>query len=313
MRYAMEDTKNSEFCYMEYLTYLLITKKSVIFERNVYRSENPPYFDVDFIPPSDPSYETLAKILDFEDIRGDNYFGPPLVPLIFRSIDKDKPEFSLNEIIQYVNNTLIMHEHIFLEIGLPRLTLDGRPFFSRTNPSSPWNRINYTPKTLDIESIFWEYSWIGTDMRDEIVRMEMSNLDRRFPSWYYIVDAVRNHNEGFYSYAIILCGIALETTITPILKQWVVDNLFIKDDSLIAQFLQDMGVPFKLNLFIKIGEKKAFKDIAETEKKQIFQELKGMNTIRNNVIHSGYQAKLSESEKSIIAVGNLMTKMLKNE
>lgn len=105
-----------------------------------------------------------------------------------------------------------------------------------------------------------------------------------------LVDAYHAIYESRYSEAVINCLTAVETHTFPILKEWLKDKFLNKSEKNAENVLMDMSSATKFELL--------FGSIS-TEflggRAKLLEELKGINRLRNEIIHKAKRATKSEA------------------
>ena len=110
-----------------------------------------------------------------------------------------------------------------------------------------------------------------------------------------LVDAYHAIYENRYSEAVINCLTAVETHIFPILKEWLKDKFFNQSGNNAEDVLIDMSAATKFELLFGSISAEFLRGRAK-----LLEELKGINKLRNDIIHKAKRATKNEALQILI-------------
>jgi hypothetical protein len=109
-----------------------------------------------------------------------------------------------------------------------------------------------------------------------------------------LVDANHAIFEGRYSEAIINCLTAIETHIFPILSEWLKNSFLNKSEKNAENLLIDLTSGSKLELLFGTVKSEYLK-----HHPKLLEDLKGINRLRNNIVHKGTRASKAEATNAL--------------
>lgn len=116
-----------------------------------------------------------------------------------------------------------------------------------------------------------------------------------------LVNAYHAIYEARYNESIINCLTAIEARTFPLLTKWLTQQLFSKGEKKAEEILIDLSSASKFELLFGA----VYNSILESEEK-LLEELKGINKLRNDIIHKGKSANGEEARRCL----NISSKFL---
>lgn len=111
---------------------------------------------------------------------------------------------------------------------------------------------------------------------------------------HLIIDAYYSLYDGKFNDCIINCATATESLIFPIIKEWITNNLFHKNESSGEKIL--MEIPMSLKYELLFG---SVKSPLLNKQERLLEKMKETNSLRNRIIHSGFQASRKQAESAL--------------
>jgi hypothetical protein len=206
-----------------------------------------------------------------------------------------------------VNRFLRAYEHTYFDLMVPRHRLDGRPLVLVTHDAE--TVINYTPTLLDINEVLLHYLPGHTDIERLHLSWLMGSPDMMSPSWLILLDGARHFENGNFREAI-LCGCsAAEIVAAPAIERWLGAMTLDGGGDGLRNAVREMGNPLRFDLCISTVYKEAFADLDHREKLTLLADLRGMNALRNRVVHAGEEPDPSAAVTGLQAAAMFVCKI----
>ena len=187
-----------------------------------------------------------------------------------------------------------------------KFKLDGRPVLFE-DPSSPgWRRLKYTEQKINIDEIFEEYSLIGESGRYDTVFAEAADKKPMELCWQLLVDSIASFESGHFHGCVIYACSAVEVEVVPVVRDWLAKSALTKPVEHLEKALIDLSNPIKFEIFFGYGKVGALDTLLPRQGRSLLEELKWLNTVRNNVVHLGYDVRADEACRAIRAAGLLL-------
>lgn len=197
-------------------------------------------------------------------------------------------------------------EHIYLEIDVIKFELDGRPVFFQ-DPSSPcWERLKYTEQRINMDEIFDEYSLIGESGHYDVVCGEAAENRPMEAPWRFLIDSIAAFHSGHFHSCVVYACFAVELEVVPVVLDWLSDNTLTQPSDLLEKALVDLSNPTKFEIFFGCEKVHALDALTRSQRASLLKELKWLNSIRNRVVHSGYDVQTHEARRAIRGAGLLL-------
>ena len=119
-----------------------------------------------------------------------------------------------------------------------------------------------------------------------------------------LVDSYHSYYEGRYSESVINSLTAIESIIYPILRNWLTESLFHKNEGNAEQILREIPSKFKFELLFGKVKMNLFGSIPDSN--NLLEQLKNITTIRNNIIHNGKRATQNEAFEALDKASHLV-------
>jgi hypothetical protein len=116
-----------------------------------------------------------------------------------------------------------------------------------------------------------------------------------------LADAYHALFEGRYSESVINCLTAVEMRIFPLLLTWLTDKFHHKKPEAAEKVLIEMSTATKYELLFGSIASKYLKD-----DEQLLSDLKGINKLRNEIIHKGRRTKRTEATRCVNTAAKLL-------
>lgn len=304
----MVNTQNHQNI-LKFRSYLDFYRKSWLFSEQhhytgIYKTSDNISYDIKW----SPSYDYT-----FEDELGNIHIQPTSWSLPFHlEIEQNAlPQTTSYNALALGLHSFITHlidcvEHIYLEVNVIKFKLDGRPILFE-EPSTPgWHRLQYTKQIVNIDEIFYEYSLMGESGHYDLVCGEAASNEHMEISWQFLIDSIASFESGHYHGCVIYACSAVEVEVVPVVKEWLSKNTLTQPREHIEGAIIDLGNPIKYEIYFRRGQVRALDSLKGRQRTSLLKELKWLNTVRNNVIHSGYIVQAGEAKRAIRAAGLLL-------
>lgn len=197
-------------------------------------------------------------------------------------------------------------EHIHLEIDVIKFKLDGRPILFEDPTSHDWRRLKYTEQKINLNEIFEEYSLLGESGHDDVVCLEAGNKKPMELCWQLLIDSIASFESAHFHGCVIYACSAVEVEVVPVVRDWLTKNTLTGSSEHVEKALIDLSNPIKFEIFFGCGNVEALNVLLAEQRTSLLGELKWLNTVRNKVIHSGYDVQSEEACRAIRAAGLLL-------
>jgi len=285
------------------------------FSSDLYKTEDNIHNIIEVIKRGDERYNEFAKMLEFMPKRKDattKYLQTriPLVMEIEQKYFKSKENNKLVKTLSvFINHFLTCIEHVYLSIGLPRFILDGRKIFWKPANTDAWEGISYDVSIIPLDQIFLEYSLMNDQGHTDVACMLIADINSIKTNWRLLVDGIGYYYEQAYREVCINCCMAIELEISPQVHSWLKEQTVTEPKQAIQNAVREMGNPLRFEIFFKKIAYDALRIYTVKETASLLQKLKSLNSIRNKVVHDGYEPNEHESSEAILATGRFLRAM----
>ena len=121
--------------------------------------------------------------------------------------------------------------------------------------------------------------------------------------WKVYLDAIRLFYSGNFRQSLINCITSVECEITQPVENWLQNQTFTKDPSIVKTATRELSNPLRFEIFINSVNSGAFARYNDNEKKELITKFRASNTIRNKIVHEGYYPTTIETKNSVETSG----------
>jgi hypothetical protein len=295
---------------------LIETTKSSLFSRGLSISSEPQDDDGFWFRASVPEansseFEQLRKIIGGNGSRlaPELVGATPILIEVARSEDilSWTPEKQARFASDLVNRFLRAYEHTFFDVSVPRHRLDGRPIVMIT-PNTQM-QLEYKPVILELSDVVEPYLPAHMDVEQVHLEFLMGSPKAISPSWRILIDGARHFENGNLREAVLCACSAAEIVATPAVERWLDGNTLTPGGDGVRNAVREMGNPLRFELCISGACVKAFSDVDKEERAELLADLRGMNSLRNAVVHRGEEPQVTAAAAALRAAATFVCKI----
>jgi len=206
-----------------------------------------------------------------------------------------------NEFAEFLNNFIVVYEYLTNDFGIPPYVLDGRKVLKQKD-NLHWEEITYTSLgEVNFFDVLRETIMDGDGSTDLICALS-ADKEPFDLEWKIFLTGIKFFYQGNFKQVIINCLTALEAQITEPLNTWLLSVSSSSPDG-VKNVLFDFSNPLKFDIYINTIFPGPFKKYSIEEMKKMISDFKGINTVRNKIVHQGFEPQLAEAKKAIELTG----------
>jgi hypothetical protein len=272
------------------------------FDTGMYKT--PANFDyyLETILPNDGRFPAFNELLK---VSGNHNFGYQYTSRIPVWVKIQKEYFknrSLEvEFAEFLNNFIIVYEYFTNDYGIPPYVLDGRKVL-KEKANGGWSEVPYNSlNEVNFFDVLRQTIMDGEGSTDLISSVSADKVPFDL-EWKIFLTGIKFFYQGNFKQVIINCLTAIEAQITGPLNSWLLSVSSSSADS-IKKILFDFSNPLKFDIYINTIFPGPFKKYKANEMKTIIDNFKGINTIRNKIVHQGFEPQMADARTAIEMTG----------
>jgi len=125
-------------------------------------------------------------------------------------------------------------------------------------------------------------------------------------NWKLFCESINHFMRGSYREVFINCCTAIEIIISPAVETWLLSKTQTKPKKKTETAVRDLGNPVRFEIYFSVVNPEIFALLTKEEKIDLLNELKGMNTLRNKVVHQGLNPKVQDTIRAIQNTGKFL-------
>lgn len=297
--------------YFTFLTLVDVNQDSRFFKvRQSYDTgmyKRPENFDylLETILPDDDRFQEYIKLLQFNESFQFGYQYISRIPVWVKIEQSYFQSRSLEkEFAEFLNNFIIVYEYFTNDYGIAPYILDGRKVLIEKKKGK-WEQLEYTSLSeVNFFDVLRETIMDG-DGSTDLISAVAANKTPFDLEWKIFLTGIKFFYQGNFKQVIINCLTAIEAKITQPVNDWLL-SVSTSSDEAVKSILFDFSNPLKFDIYINTIYPEPFKKYTPAKIKTFISDFKSINTLRNKIVHQGFDPQMADAKKAIEHTGKFL-------